>query len=195
MECGDKFAIHSCLESHYLQHKLDWEQNVSDYDWDLDLKYIYANFESDEMTLVASSSKKYTFDKNTRSVKILSFISLRFHMRLKANNKKYKCNICKKLFNSKLVRSVHKRVHFRNKPYDCMECGEEFGFQSYLFYHLQMHKMAHSGSVASKTFKNNMECVETEVFNPPENMEVALGSKILKRYTGKIFIFWNTKIF
>ena len=47
LECGDKFAIHSCLKSHYLQHKLDCVQETSDYDFDLDLKSIYANFESD----------------------------------------------------------------------------------------------------------------------------------------------------
>ena len=65
LECGDNFAIHSCLESHYLQHKLEYVQEVDYCGFDPYLPSMYTNFESDEMTLVMPSEKKSTFNKTT----------------------------------------------------------------------------------------------------------------------------------
>ena len=76
-----------------------------------------------------------------------------------------------------------------------MECDEEFGFQYYLSYHLQMHKKNSLVSVDNTTFEDNLECDEEKMFNPTKPLEVATGSKMCnKGFSGENFFFLKTKL-
>ncbi|CAH2067504.1 unnamed protein product, partial [Iphiclides podalirius] len=66
-----------------------------------------------------------------------------------ADNNKFKCNQCDKIFNSKQSRSLHvKAVHQGERPYKCVECGAAFGYPR----SLALHAISHRRKTSSKGY-------------------------------------------
>ena len=81
--------------------------------------------------------------------------SLRTHLALHENAKRYRCPYCTKCFNDKKVQKNHVRTHTREKPFNCSKCSAAFSTSSGLLSHKIKHVNVrpYSCIFCSKTFK------------------------------------------
>jgi FOG: Zn-finger len=57
------------------------------------------------------------------------------------NEKRFKCDVCSKMFTRKYHLKIHHRVHTGEKPFTCAVCSKGFSRNEYL----ALHKRTHTG--------------------------------------------------
>lgn len=98
------------------------------------------------------NSNQYKCDICTK--KVLSFQSLRRHMKIHSGEKTHMCEICNRSFIEKGNLKKHMRRHTNEKKHQCNECGLRFYERNKLAIHMRTHsgEKPYTCTVCSKSF-------------------------------------------
>ena len=65
-----------------------------------------------------------------------SKVSLHLHLKhVHSEKQKFKCKICKRSFKKKWILKGHQRIHLKRQIFNCVECGKLFRYKKDLIHH------------------------------------------------------------